>query len=193
MAGAVTRTSRVPELLGLGQGGIGRRHSLGWEMKVCWAVVFAAWLGAGGAWADAGPGAALVRLVAGFYAPYLDTSGPEPPAALDVIAAHATPRLRALIATMYACEKREQGVCNLDSDVIIDGQDWDLKAPPVVQARVAGPDEMIVSSHFNNDGTNVEVDYQFVQLGGAWLINDVTDDDPENGISRLSAILAKEP
>jgi len=162
-------------------------------VKVSWAVVFVAWLGTGGAWADAAPGAALVRLVAGFYAPYLDQGGPKPPAALDVIATHATPRLRALIATMYACEKREQGVCNLDSDVIIDGQDWDLKAPPVVQARMAGLDEMIVSSRFNNDGSNTEVDYQFVYLGGVWLINDVTDDDPEGGISRLSTILANEP
>jgi hypothetical protein len=151
------------------------------------------WLGVGGACAAAESGAALIRLVLGFYVPYLNASGPEPPAALDVIAAHATPHLRALIAGLYACEKRVQGMCNLDSDFIIDGQDWDLKAPPLVQARVAGPDQMIVSSRFNNDGTNVEVDYQFLRLGGAWLINDVTDYDQEDGISRLSTNLANEP
>jgi hypothetical protein len=125
--------------------------------------------------------------------PYLDENGPEPPAAVDVIAAHATPHLRALIAALHACETREQGECALDYDVIIDGQDWDLKAPPVVQARMAGPDEMIVASRFNSDGTDIEVDFAFVRQGGAWLINDVTDMDKEDGISRLSTILSKEP
>jgi hypothetical protein len=150
-------------------------------------------LGAGGALADQGPGPMLVSLVSGFYRPYLDQNGPEPPAAVDVIAAHATPRLKALIAAEHACEKRVQGVCNLDSDVIIDGQDWDLKAPPVVQAHVAGADEIIVSSRFNNAGTKVEVDYDFMRQGSAWLINDVTDNDSEDGPSRLSTILANEP
>jgi hypothetical protein len=161
-------------------------------MKIARALLLAL-LVAGGARADTGPGPALVSLVSGFYVPYLVQNGPEPPAAVDVIAAHATPRLKALIAGEYACEKRVQGVCNLDSDMIIDGQDWDLKTPPVVAARAAGPDEMIVSSRFNNAGTNVEVDYDFVRQGAAWLINDVTDIDPEGGTQRLSKILASEP
>jgi len=142
----------------------------------------------------AGPAAALQKLVSGFYTPYIHTpSGQEPPDAAGIIAAHATPALVRLLRNDQACQTRSQGVCNLDFDVIISGQDWDLTAPPRVTVRQASGGKIIIASQFTNDGTASEVDYIFLNTSGKWLIDDMTSPTPAADSWRLTKILANEP
>jgi hypothetical protein len=143
---------------------------------------------------DAGSKGSLVAMVRGFYVPYMaGDKGPEPPAATAVIAAHATAHLKGLIAADEACEKRGQGVCNLDFDVIINGQDWTLTKLPDFSVRAQGAGRAAVVSRFVNDGTTEEVVFEFVRTRGAWLIDDVTGHDAEDGGWRLTSVLSREP
>jgi hypothetical protein len=152
-------------------------------------IALCAWPGAGRA-ADSVPDS-LVKLVRGFYGPYLIKNPDyEPPSDTDVIAAHATAHLKMLISRYYACENKTQDDCGLDFDVIINGQDWDLKAPPEVSAQQDKANEYIVSSRFESAGTANDVNFIFVNQDGQWLIDDVTQTDPSTETWRLTDMIS---
>jgi len=133
----------------------------------------------------------LVKLVRGFYGPYLIKNlNYEPPVDTDVIAAHATAHLKMLISQYYACQKKTQDDCGLDFDVIINGQDWDLNAPPEVSAQLDKANEYIVSSHFESAGAANDVNFIFVNQGGQWLISDVTQIQPGTETWRLTDMIS---
>jgi len=146
----------------------------------------------GPSWAN--DDAALLHLIRAFYIPYLtDDIGPDTKSATDIIYPHATSRLKNLIDGMRECEVKSKGVCNLDFDVIIDGQDWTLKKLPALAARPSAGGEIEIEAKFINDGMPMEVDYYFAHVGSEWQIDDLTGYDPEEGSWRLSIILANEP
>jgi hypothetical protein len=136
---------------------------------------------------------APLALIRSFYVPYLaGDAGPEPKPSTDVIYPHATNRLKHLIDLMNECETKSQGVCNLDFDVIINGEDWDLKGLPKLTAQPLAGGDVEVAARFSGFGAPLEVDYFFVNSGSGWQIDDVTGNGPDDSW-RLSTILAHEP
>jgi len=133
----------------------------------------------------------LSGLISGFYTPYLKV-GAEPPDSLGVIASHATPALRTLIAQDDACQRRTQGICNIDFDPIIGAQDWDLHhQPPEIKANQPTPDEILVFSTFINDGATTKIEYVFQKIDGIWLIADVAGQNDGAPAWHLGEILSR--
>ncbi|WP_186457388.1 DUF3828 domain-containing protein [Nitrospirillum amazonense] len=112
-------------------------------------------------------------IVEALYRPYLVDPHAEKDTTIDSVAQvrrHATPALARLLDADRACEKRTQGICALDFDIIIDGQDWELSGFGL-EAEAAG-DTATVTARFNNMGPRV-LAYHFARTGGRWLIDDV--------------------
>ncbi|TWB46873.1 hypothetical protein FBZ92_14218 [Nitrospirillum viridazoti] len=112
-------------------------------------------------------------IVEALYRPYLADPHAEKDTNIDSVAQvrrHATPALTRLLDADRACEKRTQGICALDFDIIIDGQDWDLSGFGL-QAETSG-DTATVTARFSNLGPRV-LAYHFVRTGGRWLIDDL--------------------
>ncbi|TWB21525.1 uncharacterized protein DUF3828 [Nitrospirillum bahiense] len=112
-------------------------------------------------------------IVEALYRPYLADPHAEKDTTIDSVAQvrrHATPALARLLDADRACEKRTQGICALDFDIIIDGQDWDLSGFGL-QAEASG-DTATVTARFSNFGPRV-LAYHFMRTGGRWLIDDV--------------------
>ena len=69
------------------------------------------------------------------------------------------------------CEKREQGVCNLDFDPVYEAQDFDEKTTNLEIAAVADqPDSFKVT--FTNLGTRTLV-YKLTNTSSGWRISDI--------------------
>jgi hypothetical protein len=124
-------------------------------------------------------------IVQALYAPYVaaDARGrAQAPSlsAVDSIRHFAAPGLKKLITADDDCQKREEGICNIDFDFLIAGQDWDPLKLSITDDPAAG-NRQIVHARFDNGGP-VEVRFYFVKQGGAWRIDDVEDlrpkDDP---------------
>jgi Protein of unknown function (DUF3828) len=113
-----------------------------------------------------------VQIVRRFYQPYLKDDSAGGKSALDVIKPHATPELRRLIAKEETCARKQQGICNIEADVLIDGQDWKLSAFQVTALNVS-EDRITVRAAFRNTGRPTIVEFPFVKSGDRWLITDV--------------------
>jgi hypothetical protein len=126
-----------------------------------------------------------VQIVRGLYAPYVANRTAPGQGAIDLIRPHATPELQRLIDKEKACTRRNQGICAIDYDMLIDGQDWKL-AGLQVTAQDARPGAMVVRASFRNMGKSTVVDFPFAITGGRWLMSDVIIRD---GNRRLTAVL----
>ena len=125
------------------------------------------------AMADSAP--TPVGIVEGFYEAYLDANhewGPDSPSALDLIFPHATPPLQRAIKKEHACQIREQGICTIDSDIIVNGQDWGLSEFRLSEVKEAG-DRRVVVAEFVNIQTRMRVRYLFTLERGEWKIDEV--------------------
>lgn len=91
---------------------------------------------------------------------------------LELIEARASKSLAALFKRDHDCEVKERGVCALDWDFIIDGQDWRLSKIDVGALVVAG-DKATVTVSFDNYGTTCRNIYYFVRENGAWKVDDI--------------------
>jgi Protein of unknown function (DUF3828) len=131
-------------------------------------AITAVWVGDGMAQTVPEP----VQIIRRFYQPYLKDDSAGGKSALDVIKPHATPELRRLIAKEESCARKQQGICNIDADVLIDGQDWKLSAFQVTALNVS-EGRMTVRAAFRNTGRPTIVEFPFVKSGGRWLIADV--------------------
>ena len=79
--------------------------------------------------------------------------------------------LTSLFLKNAECEKREQGVCNIDFDPVYDAQDFDEKTTNLEIAAVADqPDSFKVT--FTNLGTRTLV-YRLTNTSGGWRISDI--------------------
>jgi hypothetical protein len=126
-----------------------------------------------------------VQIVRGLYAPYLANRNTPGQGAIDLVRPHATPDLQRLIDKEKACTRRTQGLCAIDYDMLVDGQDWKL-AGLQVTAQDARPGAMVVRASFRNMGKAKVVDFPFAITGGRWLMSDVIIKD---GNRRLTAVL----
>lgn len=116
-------------------------------------------------------------VVAWLYAPYLAdpqaTGSVETGDSADRIKRFATPELARAIARDEACEIKSQGICNLDIDVIIAGQDWNLFDFHQNDELPTGDRQVIRASFSKTIGTA----FFFVRHGAAWQIDDVENDN----------------
>ena len=92
----------------------------------------------------------------------------------DLIAPFASPALAALFKREADCVKKSQGICALDWDFIVNGQDWEL-GPVKVGPLQASGDKATVTVDFSNMKTPNTVVYYLVRIGGTWKIDDIED------------------
>jgi len=79
--------------------------------------------------------------------------------------------LTALFIKDAECQKREQGVCNLDFDPIYDAQDFEKETTNVQIAAVAGQPDLFKVT-FTNLETRMLV-YRLTNTPGGWRISDI--------------------
>ena len=128
-------------------------------------------------------------IVQALYAPY--AAGKDPAdSAEDAIRRYAAPGLKRLIDKDNACMKREQGICNIDFDFLIAGQDG---APSHLKITEDAPTKQgqVVHALFDNGGP-VEVRFHFVRQGAAWKIDDVENLRPKDDPIRRDIWLKKQ-
>ncbi|PYJ53144.1 MAG: hypothetical protein DME82_14735, partial [Verrucomicrobia bacterium] len=78
--------------------------------------------------------------------------------------------LTALFLKDAECQKREQGVCNLDFDPIYDAQDFEKTTNLQITAVAGQPDLFKVT--FTNLGTRTLV-YKLTNTPSGWRISDI--------------------
>ena len=133
-------------------------------------------------------------IVQALYAPYLAdphaNSGKNVPDDETEIRDYATKSLKHAIDADRACEKREQGICNLDFDMVIAGQDWDISKFAIADGT-ATAEKQVIHATFENGGP-VEVRFFFVREHGAWKIDDVEDLRPKDDPIRRDISMKKQ-
>jgi hypothetical protein len=113
-----------------------------------------------------------LQIVRGIYAPYVADKLPPGKGGLDFIRPHATADLQRLIDREQTCRKRSGGLCALDNDIVVDGQDFQIRGLQVA-AHEARPGAMLVRATFRNVGKATVIDYAFAITGGRWQMSDV--------------------
>jgi hypothetical protein len=130
----------------------------------------------------------LDAMVTGWYRVYqADKGGPS---ALSLVRPHASKRLAALIAKEERCKAKTGELCNLEFDVIVNGQDWLLKGLHVEAAKLDGA-QARVTARFTNVDTPQEIVYSFVRDAGTWKLDDIESRSPKAERWALSRILAR--
>ena len=119
-------------------------------------------------------------IITALYKPYSSDSldeqtGIKQVSALDAILPHASQTLAKLISNELACQKREQGICTIDSDIIINGQDWKLSNFSLDQKQIDA-NKVIIIAHFMNMDTANAVTYSMIKEGNQWHIDNVQAD-----------------
>lgn len=120
------------------------------------------------------------EIVQKLYKPYLDdprAERTEAPGSMDAVLAQASRSLSKAIEEEFACQKREEGVCNVDFDILINAQDWSLSKFAIIDLGGSGDKSMILAK-FDNMGPS-GVRFTFIQEGGAWKIDDMEGVLPE--------------
>jgi hypothetical protein len=97
-----------------------------------------------------------------------------------------TPRLAELLIKDAACQVKEQGICNLDVDLLFDSQDprvTDLEVSTVSPGRVA----VVFTDPVNDEKTKIE--FEVAQVAGKWKIADIIYS--KRGESSLKNVLSR--
>jgi len=71
----------------------------------------------------------------------------------------------------FECQKKEQGVCNLDFDPIYDAQDFDKQTTGLKVTRLAGQPNVFQVT-FTNLGTRTLI-YKLKKTSAGWRISDI--------------------
>lgn len=111
----------------------------------------------------------LDALVSTWYRAY---QAKQPLPALRLVRPHASKRLAALIDKEERCKARTRELCNLEFDVIVNGQDWELKGVAVEPTKPANG-RAAVTARFTNIETPQEIVYSFVRETGKWKLDDI--------------------
>ncbi len=113
------------------------------------------------------------QIVEALYKPYLadlHAKKPTGSSALDLILPYASKSLQTAIQKNQECEQHTHEICNIDFDIIINAQDWDLSNFAIQEeSQKSLP---IVSAIFSNGEKN-KVSYFFVHEENAWKIDDI--------------------
>jgi hypothetical protein len=126
-----------------------------------------------------------------FYQPYV-TEGDSAPDDLALIAEHATQSLQSLISREQGCEREVQGVCRIDFDPVLGGQDCDFHGRwPKFTTTITVAGER-VTAKFSNGDVAMRVVYEFIREGGDWRIDNIRGAAP--GMTwNLRALLSSSP
>lgn len=89
-----------------------------------------------------------------------------------LVAQRASKSLAALFKKNDDCETEQNGVCALDWDFVVDGQDNELANVQVGDA-VVDDDKATVTVKFTNFTTACVNIYHFVREDGAWKVEDI--------------------
>lgn len=110
-----------------------------------------------------------ISTVRPLYAPYLADAAPPP--ALPA-RAPLSGELRGMFAALdeAVAAGSAQG---LDFDPVIDGQDYQLSGLEVTLEEGPAAGRAMVKAAFRNFGADVEVFFDLIEEGGAWVIDDV--------------------
>ena len=111
--------------------------------------------------------------------------------ALELLRPHASRRLAALIDKEERCTAKTKEICNLDFDVIINGQDWRLKNVRIEPAKLEG-DRASVMARFININTPQEIVYKFIREGSRWRLDDIGSMVPAAERWTMSRILTRQ-
>jgi hypothetical protein len=109
-------------------------------------------------------------------------------ATIDLIVKRASKSFAALFRKNKACEARGQGVCALDWDFVIDGQDSQLSDITIGSAVIAG-DKATVTATFKNFTDACVNTYYFVREDGQWKVDDVETKSGAEAPLRIAKML----
>ena len=107
----------------------------------------------------------------------------------ELFAKRASKSLAALFKRNDACEAEGKGVCALDWDFVIDGQDWTLSHVKVGPAVVAGDKATVTVSFRNFTAACVNV-YFFVREDGQWKVDDIETKSGSDAPIRIAKLLS---
>jgi hypothetical protein len=109
------------------------------------------------------------------YALYAKAQGNEKlqgAANMELVEKRASKALAALFQQDADCVKKSEGVCALDWDFVVDGQDYQLSQVKVGPTRIAGDKASVTVSFLNMKTPCVNV-YAFVKEDGVWKVDDI--------------------
>ena len=110
------------------------------------------------------------------------------PSSTELFAKRASKSLAALFKRNDDCEAEGKGVCALDWDFIIDGQDWTLSNVKVGPIVAAG-DKATVTVTFRNFTTACVNVYSFVREDGQWKVDDIETKSGSDAPVRIAKLL----
>ncbi len=105
-----------------------------------------------------------------------------------IVVKRASKSLAALFKQDDDCMKRSGGVCALDWDFVVDGQDYRLSNVKVGVAIVAG-DKAKVTVTFKNMSTPCVNVYVFVREDGQWKVDDIETKSGSEPPVRIAKLL----
>ena len=116
--------------------------------------------------------AVWLRQIYDLYHRHEKSSALNMPSSTQLFAKRASKSLAALFKRNDACDAKGDGVCALDWDFVIDGQDWTLSDVKVGSIAAAGDKATVTVTFKNFDAACVNI-YYFVRENGAWKVDDI--------------------
>jgi hypothetical protein len=133
--------------------------------------------------------AVWLRQVYDLYHRAEKTPSLEKQATDSLIVKRASRSLAALFKKNVECEAEQKGVCALDWDFVVDGQDVKLANVKVGAPVVAGK-KATVEVMFTNFGTPCANVYYFVREGGQWKVEDIETKAGSDAPVRIAKLLS---
>ena len=127
------------------------------------------------------------QIIEGFYNSYIfDPAHPEikrpKPNALKTIRSYASKSFAKAIDAENRCTHKTHEICAIDSDIIIDGQDWDISQVSVTKEKNT-ENTQIIRAQFLNFNRNHILRYFFIKENNIWKIDEIetTQSDANGG------------
>lgn len=105
-----------------------------------------------------------------------------------LIVKRSSKTLSALFRKNDACEKKSEGICAIDWDFVVNGQDSQLSDVNVGQT-VANGDKATVTATFRNMGQPNRNIYYFTRENGVWKVEDIESRAGSEKPTRIAAML----
>jgi len=106
----------------------------------------------------------------------------------NILGRRASRALAALFKRDDDCNKKLKGVCAIDWDFIVNGQDWELAQVKVGPLRATGDKATVTVSFKSMKSSNANI-YYFVREGGDWKLDDIETHDGERRTMHIAKIL----
>jgi hypothetical protein len=112
----------------------------------------------------------------------------ENQATTALIEKRSSKALAALFKKDADCSKKEQGVCALDWDFVIDGQDYKISNVQVAPATITGDKATVVVTFVNMTSKCRNV-YSFVKEDGSWKVDDIEAKSGDDAPVSIAAMI----